>query len=121
MRNMSFALTTEQFRNRSKRVTRRVGWEFLEGGEHLRGVVKSQGLKKGEHPIPLGVIVVENAHRERLDRMIDDIEYGRREVILEGFPHMTPHEFVAMFCTHNKIKPSDSITRIAYSYVEEKR
>lgn len=117
MRNISFALTTEQFRNRTKRVTRRVGWEFLEGGEQLRGVEKSQGLKKGEHPIPLGVIDVENAHRERLDRMTDDIEYGRREVILEGFPLLTPQEFVDMFCDHNRIESSDLITRIAYSYV----
>lgn len=118
MRNISFALTTEQFRNRSKRVSRRVGWEFLEGGEQLRGVVKSQGLKKGEHPVPLGVIYVDLAHRERLDRMTDDLEYGRREVILEGFPDMTPAEFVAMFCAHNKIRPIDRITRIAYSYIE---
>ena len=53
MRNMSFSLTTEQIRNRTKDVTRRLGWKNLKPGEHFRAVEKCQGLKKGEHIVKL--------------------------------------------------------------------
>ena len=47
-RNMSFMLTTEQIRNRTKTVTRRLGWQFLKTGDVLNACVKCQGLKPGE-------------------------------------------------------------------------
>jgi len=34
-RNISFALTTQQVRNRTKTVTRRAGWLFLKAGDIL--------------------------------------------------------------------------------------
>lgn len=34
-RNMSFSMTTEAVRNRTKTVTRRLGWEFLKPGDIL--------------------------------------------------------------------------------------
>ena len=46
-RNMSFALTTEQFKARTKTVTRRFGWWFLKPGDVVRGVEKAMGLKPG--------------------------------------------------------------------------
>ncbi|MEL6109853.1 MAG: ASCH domain-containing protein [Planctomycetota bacterium] len=112
MRNISFALTTEQFRNRTKRVTRRLGWKFLKGGEHLMGCEKCQGLKKGQTVNRLGEIVVEDARREPLNAIDQD------DVIAEGFPDMTPDEFVEMFCRHNRCAPDEEITRIAYDYVD---
>lgn len=48
MRNISFAMTTEQFRRGEKDVTRRFGWWFLKPGDQLRVVEKTIGLKKGE-------------------------------------------------------------------------
>lgn len=48
MRNISFALTTPQFKSRSKDVTRRIGWWFLKPGDVVMGVEKGMGLKKGE-------------------------------------------------------------------------
>lgn len=118
MRHLSFALTTRQFQDRSKCVTRRVGWERITIGEHLQGVRKGQGLKKGEKVERLGVIAVVTARRERLRRMIEDREYGLREVVLEGFPEMTPEAFVEMFCQHNGVSANDLVTRIEYRYVE---
>ena len=47
-RNMSFAITTSQVRDRSKTVTRRLGWRFLKRGDVVCAVVKNMGLKKGE-------------------------------------------------------------------------
>ncbi len=48
MRNMSFMLTTQQMQDRTKDVTRRVGWWFLKPGDVIMAVEKGMGLKKGE-------------------------------------------------------------------------
>ena len=111
MRNISFALTTEQFRNRTKRVTRRLGWKFLKGGGHLMGCEKCQGIKAGELN-RLGEIVVEDVRREPLNAIDQD------DVVAEGFPDMTPDEFVEMFCEHMNCEPDEEVTRIAYDYVD---
>lgn len=117
MKQMSFALTTPQFRARSKRVTRRVGWLTAKAGERVIGIEKGQGLKKGEHPVKLGEIELENVRREPLRAMTDDPAYGAREVVLEGFPEMTPAQFVQMFCkTHRGCTPDTLITRLAFDY-----
>lgn len=47
-----------------------------------------------------------------------DLEYGRREVIREGFPDLTPAEFVAMYCRHNGCTPETVVTRLAFSYLD---
>lgn len=46
-RNMSFTLTIEQMRARTKTVTRRKGWAFLKPGDLVWAVVKGMGLKPG--------------------------------------------------------------------------
>lgn len=137
MRNMSFMLTTDQIRNRTKTVTRRVGWTFLKPGDLIRAVERCQGLKKGETVTPLGVLRVERVSRERLDRMEAESIYGQQECSAEGFPHLSPMEFVAMFCATHKVPdtrawglphrrrqafpmlPCDQVTRIEFSYVDE--
>lgn len=69
MRNMSFALTAEQIRNRTKTVTRRLRWFRLKPGALLQPVLKSQGLKKGEHVEKIcGHIRVVGVRREPLWR-----------------------------------------------------
>ena len=112
MRNMSFALTTAQFKARTKKVTRRLGWKSLAPGELVQGVVKGMGLKKGERIEKLGVIVIEHVTRVRLDTIT------QADVRLEGFPLMTAKGFVEMFCQHNDCDPSDIVTRIAFDYTE---
>lgn len=116
---MSFALTTEQIRNRTKTVTRRLAWTTLKPGTLLQPVVKCQGIPKGGTVEKIGApILVVRVHRERLDRMTGDLAYGRSEVRREGFPKMSPTAFVAMFCEHNKCSPHTVLTRIAFTYVE---
>ena len=114
MRNISFSLTTPQFLDLSKDVTRRLAWLNLKPGEALMACEKCQGIKPGEKVVKLGEITVITTRRERLDLMITDAAYGQAECIREGFPHLTPSEFVAMFCKHNKCEPSDLITRIEF-------
>lgn len=114
---MSFMLTTAQFRARTKFVTRRLGWEFLRGDEHLQGVEKCQGLGKGGKIVRLGLIKIVSVRREPLREMIDRPLYGKAEAALEGFPDMDGQQFVEMFCLHNQCLPQRLITRIAFEYV----
>jgi len=115
MRNMSFFLTTPQFIARSKLVTRRLGWWDLEVNDMVMGVEKGQGLKKGETVKRLGPIRIVVAGPVRLDAI------DLADVILEGFPGMTPAEFVRMFCDHNRAKqcrPETIVNRIAFEYLD---
>lgn len=117
MRNMSFMLTTKQVRERTKTVTRRLGWWHLVDKEPIAAIEKGMGLKKGEKVVHLAVIRVENTRQERLRRMTDEPEYGRAECIAEGFPEMTPAEFVAMFCkSHRGCTPETVVNRIEFGY-----
>jgi hypothetical protein len=111
MRNISFSLTKDQFRARTKTETRRLGWWFLKPGEELMGCEKCQGLKPGEPIVRMGVIRVTEMVRERLDAITPEA------VAREGFPDMTPDEFVAMFCRHMKVDPSKIVTVIRFEYV----
>lgn len=119
MRNISFSLTKQQFNDRSKDVTRRVGWLGLRPGDALMACEKCQGLKPGEKILRMGEICIIANYRERLDRMITEPEYGAAEVIREGFPDLTPAEFVAMFCKANNCKPSRMISRIVFAHAPE--
>ncbi len=111
MRNISFFLTQKQIKNRTKRVTRRNGWRFLKAGDLLHGCVKCQGLKKGERIKGLCFIKVVSVMRVRLKNIT------KSDVKLEGFPEMTPAEFVAMYCKHMGGTPGQWVTRIEFNYV----
>lgn len=117
-RNISYALTTKQFRDRSKDVTRRLGWKNVKVGEILNGCVKCMGLKPGEQIERLGRIRVVSARREPLSRMITDPDYGKEEARREGFPNMTGAQFVEMFCKHMRVDADEVVTRIEYEYID---
>lgn len=121
MRNISFSMTTAQIQARTKTVTRRAGWLKLKPGDRLRGVKKAMGLKKGETIEPLAEVIVTSVRRERLDAMLEDMNYGKIECDLEGFgqdPVLScPIEFVAFFCAgHKGCEPSTVVTRIEFEY-----
>lgn len=117
MRNMSFALTTEQVRDHTKTVTRRIGWQFLKRGDLVQPVVKAQGLKKGERVEKIGgPIRIERVNRELLEDMTTRYDRPWEETAAEGFPDLTAQEFIDMFERHNGI--TDLVTRIEFSYVE---
>lgn len=111
-RNMSFALTTPQFKARTKTVTRRMGWWFLKPGAVLMGVEKSQGLKKDEKVKRLGLIEVVSVSSERIQ------EFYSADLVREGFPNMTPFEFVEMFCKANNCVPDAWVNRIEFKYLK---
>jgi hypothetical protein len=121
MKNISFALTTAQIRDGTKTVTRRMGWEKLRPGELLLPVFKCMGLKAGEKVQALREpITLTNVRREPLRRMLGEPDYGATECVAEGFPEMTPAEFVQMFCrSHRGCTPDTVVTRIEFGYYLE--
>ena len=117
MRNMSFAMTTEQIQAESKTVTRRFGWAFLNPGDRTRPVRKAMGLKRGEKIeslLPPGRCIEAVSTRwEPLN------EITKADCILEGFPDMEPAEFVAMIVKHYGCQADKLINRIEFKFVEE--
>lgn len=117
-RNISFALTTQQFRDRTKTVTRRLGWKSLKPGDILCGCVKCMGLKPGESIERLGLIRVTDVRRETLSNMISNRNYGLKEAKKEGFPDYCGPTFVAMFCKHMGGSHDQFVTRIEFEYLD---
>ena len=110
-RNMSFMLTTEQIRNRTKTVTRRLGWWNIKDGEIINACVKCQGLKKGEKIEHICLIRI-IGHRPEPLWLIDEEDLAR-----EGFSHLSTWEFIDMFCKHNKCEMITRVNRIQFEYV----
>ena len=139
--NISFSATTEQVRQHQKHVTRRIDKSLRlakkKPGDILQGIERGQGIKKGEHVVKLDQIVILEVNREPLrdiitfpirvtpERFCD--YYGckclrPREVQLEGFPELTPVQFVETFCKINpKCTPDTEVTRVLFDYVDENR
>lgn len=111
MKKMSFYYTQQQIKDRTKTVTRRLGWKNLVPGEIIVAVNKQRFLKKGEQRI-LAVIKLKDIRREPIYNV------SKEDCIREGFPYMTPDDFVQMFCIHMKCQPTTIITRIEFEYIE---
>ena len=112
MRNMSFMLTTEQIRNRTKTVTRRLGWLFLKPGDMVMACVQCQGLTRGEKIQRITPIRIVSTWMVPLDPISPE------DVVHEGFPALTPAEFVDMFCREMRCDPWVPVNRIEFEYVE---
>ena len=113
MRLMSFALTTEQVRNRTKTVTRRLGWKNAKPGWIVQPVVKGQGIPKGGKVEKIGgPIKFISVRREPLSFIEDD------DVVREGFPNTPSHAFVEMFCEHNGGVFNQEVMRIEFEYLD---
>jgi len=108
---MSFPMTVNQFRNKTKTVTRRFGWHFLLPGAILQGVEKARGLKKGERINHLGTIRILSVRKEPLN------EITQEDCIKEGFPEMNPEAFIFMFCREMRCVSYDSVKRIEFEYL----
>ena len=117
MRNISFNLTPAQVKDRSKTVTRRLGWTFLKVGDILMACEKCMGLKRGEKIAKIGRIEVTNVRRELLSDLIDPLGYGDAEAIKEGFPNLSGVGFVEMFRKEMGCK-NTMVTRIEFKYLD---
>ncbi len=118
MRNMSFALTTQQIIDGTKTVTRRMGWLQAKPGQLIRPVRKCMGLRQGEKLEPLrGPLRIISVRREPLREMTSRMDYGFTECVLEGFPLHWPSSFIEMFCdSHKGCTPDTIVTRIEFTF-----
>lgn len=110
---MSVSLTEPQVRARTKTVTRRAGWLMLRPGDRLTLCRKVMGRRKGDPLERITDVEVVSVNREPL------LAITMPDVIAEGFPKMTPTEFVAFFCgTHKGCTPATEVTRIRWRYLD---
>lgn len=113
-RLMSVAMTEEAVRRRTKTVTRRKGWAYLRAGERITLCRKVMGRRCGEPLVRIVDVQVVSVRREPLKSITAE------EVAREGFPGMSPQEFVrTFFVVAQGIQPDDVVTRIEWVYVGE--
>lgn len=112
MRRMSFAKTEAAIKNETKTETRRLGWDYLKEGDLLLAVNKTMGFKKGEKAEIWKTIRIVKTWREPLSAITQE------GVNAEGFPEMTPAEFIKFFCAFNKCEPDINIRVIQFEYVK---
>ena len=110
-RNMSFMITTEQIKNRTKTVTWRFGWNFLKPADVVNACEKCRGLEAGQKVNKLCQIRIIGVRKEPLNKIT------KRECVLEGFPDMVPEDFISIFCDLNGCKPTETVNRIEFEYV----
>jgi hypothetical protein len=108
---MSVALTTDAVRRRQRTVTRRVGWQMLTPGDQLTLCPTVRGRRHGEQLDRIVTVDVVSVRREPLNTITP------ADVTAEGFPDMTPAQFVEFFCsTHHGVTATSEITRIEWTY-----
>ncbi|WP_433622756.1 hypothetical protein [Nocardia sp. CA-120079] len=111
---MSVSLTEPQVQARTKTVTRRLGWQMLRGGDRLTLCRKVMGRKPGEPLVRITDVEVVSIRREPLDAIEPD------DVAAEGFPQMSPPEFIDFFrASHRGCTPSTDVTRIEWRYLDQ--
>lgn len=123
---MSVAFTEQAVVERRKTVTRRKGWLFVKPGDRLTLCRKVMGRKPGEPLVRIAEVVVVSVRREPLCAVAGPYAMDRNgatiwpEVIAEGFPDMSPWEFMDRFFIEAQgILVMDDVTRIEWRYLEE--
>jgi hypothetical protein len=107
------AVSLTEVRDRTKTVTRRTGWRMLDVGDQLTLCRKAMGRRRGEPLERIADVQVTALRREPLDAITP------ADVVAEGFPQLTPAEFVSFFCrTHRGCQPGTEITRIEWRYLD---
>ena len=110
-RNISFFLTTRQINDRTKTVTRRLGWKFLKVSDVLNACVKCQGLGKGGKIERICQIRVVDVRQERLYKITQE------DVVREGFPDYSRQDFIEMFMKNMKCAFNTFVSRIEFEYL----
>ena len=111
-RLMSVAFTEQAVRDRIKTVTRRKGWTFLKPGDRLTLCRKVMG-RQGAPLVRVAEVEVVAVSREPL------YDITAEDVAREGFPGMTPMEFIQeFFIDAQGIPPHADVTRIEWRYLE---
>lgn len=127
-RLMSVAFTEQAVRDRTKTVTRRKGWWTDKNGRHLVKVGdritlcrKVMGRKKGEPLERICDVEVVHVQRHPLSSLLTcDPQEAAEEMACEGFPGMSPAEFISRYFTDAQgIHPDSLVTRIEWKYLDQ--
>lgn len=117
-RLMSVAYTESQVRDRTKYVTRRLGWAYLRPGDKLTLCRKVMGRRRGEPLVRVAAVQVISVRREPLDTMLRHRYYGLRECDLEGFPDLNPETFIdRYFVAAQGVTLDAVVTRVEFAYL----
>lgn len=118
-RNMSFSMTTDQFRRKEKTVTRRFGWWNAKPGDIYNGVEKAMGLKKGEKIKVIHQIRIISAVPEKLGDMVKRPDGGYLELVKERMPFgiQCPREFVDTLARKSGKTLDALVNRIEFEYL----
>lgn len=127
-RLMSVAHTTDSVRNRTKTVTRRLGWASLRPGEVITLCPKVMGRRRGDGTVEplvrLCDVEVVSVRREPLS-WIDDADVVAEGVPVEVFDVLDadteqppPWEWVRWFAASMGCGPHDIVTRIEFRYLD---
>lgn len=107
---MSVALTTQAVRDRVKTQTRRNGWLRLSVGDQLALCPKYRGIRRDDREL-ITIVDVLAVRREQLQAI------SAADVRAEGFPDLSPAEFVEFYCvTHRGVEPNSEVTCIEWAY-----
>jgi hypothetical protein len=115
-RNMSFMATKKAVYGKTKTVTRRLGWNNLKHGDMLWACEQCQGVGKGNKIKRIWYILTLDVFPEPLYFIR---QRGYEDCVKEGFPNLTPDDFIDMFCELNKAKkctPHTLVNRIEFAY-----
>lgn len=112
MRNMSFFETQDQFRDKTKTITRRPSWWGLKPDDVVMGVEKAQGLGKGGKIVKMHPIRILSVCKEPLSSITQE------DVIAEGFPDWTPSDFINFFMKFNRCGENEPVNRIEFEHLE---
>lgn len=115
-RLMSVSFTEGAVRARRKTVTRRLGWRFLQPGQHVTLCRKVMGRRAGEPLERIAEVEIVSVRREPLAA----ITAG--DIIREGFATAAGYRadrerFLSLFRDHMKAGPETIVTRIEWRYL----
>jgi hypothetical protein len=112
---MACSMTVDAVKAGTKTVTRRHAgtWAMLKPGDRLVLIERGMGLPKGAKQVVLAEVTI--VSNEIVD--LDDIDQD--DCAAEGFPDMTPEQFVDMWCESHHIRQPHcyvSVRRIEWVY-----
>lgn len=113
-RLMSVALTEQAVRDRTKTVTRRLGWRFAKPGDHLTLCRKVMGRKPGEPLVRIADVEIVSVRRERLHNITDE------DALREGYGG-SAEGFIDFFCEHMRCPRWAEVTRIEWRYLDDRK
>lgn len=127
-RLMAVSLTEASVMDRTKTVTRRLGWRHLRPGDRLTLCRKVMGRRRADGTVEplvrLAEVEVVDVRRDKLWAITDD-EIAREAVLDQPWVEVyvdsgqpTPQAWVWWYCEQFGVQPDAEVTRIEWRYLD---